>query len=117
MKRDGSPRPATPPTSVVVAFQLSDTGESFGVVARAGVATVFPGRPEDAEATVRLPQRVWIELLLGLTSLGDALLAEGVEAEGDLAEFVRFHRRFSTATAAPRRSRRGRTTFTKGVRQ
>ena len=67
---------------------------------------------------MRLPQRVWIALLLGLTSLGDALLADGVEAEGDLAEFVRFHRRFTTATAEPPRTPRGEEpTFTKGVRQ
>ena len=100
MKRRGLPPAPSASPSVVVAFHLSDTGESFGVVAGAGVATVLPGRPEDADATVRLPQRVWIELLLGVTSLGEALLAEDVEAEGDLAEFVRFHRRFSTATAA-----------------
>ncbi len=87
---------------MVVAFHVSDTGERFRVVARAGVATVLAGGGEDAEATVRLPQRVWIELLLGVTSLGEALLAEDVEAEGDLAEFVRFHRCFSITTATPR---------------
>jgi putative sterol carrier protein len=108
MTRDGSPRPPTPPTGIVVAFQLTDTGESFHVAAREGVATVLPGRPDHADATVRLPQRVWIALLLGLTSPGEALLADGVEAEGDLAEFVRFHRRFTTATAEPPRTpRRG----------
>jgi hypothetical protein len=99
MKSNGSPRPTSPVTRVVVAFELTDTGESFHVAARNGVTTVLPGRPGEADATVRLPQRVWIELLLGLTSLGDALLADGVDAEGDLAEFVRFHRRFTTSTA------------------
>ena len=100
MKQDGSPPPATSPTSVVVAFELTDSDESFHVAARAGVATVFPGSPDGADATVRLPEQVWMALLLGLTSLGEALLAEGVEAEGDLAEFVRFHRRF-TITSKP----------------
>lgn len=101
MKRDGCPPPAPAPTSVVVAFQLTDTDESFHVAAREGVATVFPARPSGAGATVRLPQRVWMALVLGVTSLGEALLADGVEAEGDLAEFVRFHRRFTTATCEP----------------
>jgi alkyl sulfatase BDS1-like metallo-beta-lactamase superfamily hydrolase len=98
-------------SSVVVAFHVSDTGESFRVVVRTGVATVLTGGGEDAEATVRLPQRVWIELLLGVTSLGEAMLAEDVEAEGDLAEFVRFHRCFSITTATPRppQGRGGRT--------
>jgi alkyl sulfatase BDS1-like metallo-beta-lactamase superfamily hydrolase len=100
MKSNGSPRPTSPAPRVVVAFELTDTGESFHVAARNGVTTVLPGRSEHADATVRLPQRLWIELLLGLTSLGDALLADGVDAEGDLAGFVRFHRRFTTATAA-----------------
>jgi hypothetical protein len=99
MKSNGSSRPTSPVTRVVVAFELNDTGETFHVAARDGVATVLPGRPERADATVRLPQRVWIGLLLGVTSLCDALLADGVEAEGDLAEFVRFHRRFTTSNA------------------
>jgi alkyl sulfatase BDS1-like metallo-beta-lactamase superfamily hydrolase len=93
--------PRTPLSSgVVVAFELTDTGESFHVVARRGVTTVASGRLDGAEATVRLPQSTWIALLLGLTSLGDALLADGVEAEGDLATFVRFHRRFHTTSPA-----------------
>jgi hypothetical protein len=90
-----------PSTTVVVAFHITDTGESFHVAAREGAATVFPGRLGGAIATVRLPQRVWFALLLGSISLGEALLADGVEAEGDLAQFVRFHRRFTTATDAP----------------
>ena len=104
-RTDSSPTRATS-TTVVVAFELTDTAESFHVAAREGVATIFPGRSDDAQATVQLPQRVWIALVLGVTSLGEALLAEGVEAAGDLAHFVRFHRRFATAAAAPSRQRR-----------
>jgi alkyl sulfatase BDS1-like metallo-beta-lactamase superfamily hydrolase len=103
MKRRGLPPTPSASSGVVVAFHLSDTGERFRVAARAGVATVLAGGGDDTQATVRLPQRVWIELLLGVTSLGEALLAEDVEAEGDLAEFVRFHRCFSITTATPRR--------------
>lgn len=84
-----------------MAFELTDTGECFHAAARQGVTTVASGRPDGAEAIVRLPQRVWIALLLGLTSLGDALLAEGVDAQGDLATFTRFHRRFNIASPAP----------------
>ena len=87
---------------MVVAFHLTDTDESFHVDAGEGVATVFPGSPEAADATVRLPQQVWLELLLGVTSLGEALLADGVEADGDLARFVSFHRRFTTTVGGNR---------------
>jgi hypothetical protein len=100
MTHGGSPPLITPPISIVVAFLLTDTGDRFHVAAGDGVARVFAGG-YDAGATVRLPQRVWIALLLGLTSLAEALLADGVEAEGDLAEFVRFYRRFTTTTAVP----------------
>lgn len=89
-----------------MAFHLTDSDESFHVIADQGVSRVVPGSPDRADATVQLPQRVWLALLLGLTSLGEALLADGVEAEGDLAKFVRFHRRFATAVS-PRRPRRG----------
>lgn len=102
MKQDRSLPRSSPSSGVVVAFELTDTGERFHVTARHGVTTVASGGPAGVAATVRLPRQVWIALLLGLTSLGDALLAEGVEAEGDLAAFTRFHRRFSTAPLAPR---------------
>jgi putative sterol carrier protein len=101
MKRHDSLRPTAAPKGAVVAFEITDSDECFHVAAREGVATVLAGRPDGADATVRLPHRVWMALLLGLTSPCEALLAEGVEAEGNLAEFVRFHRRFTTAAAGP----------------
>ena len=102
MKQDAFSPTAPARTTVVVAFHLTDTDESFHVDAGEGVATVFPGSPEAADATVRLPQQGWLELLLGVTSLGEALLADGVEADGDLARFVSFHRRFTTTVGGNR---------------
>jgi hypothetical protein len=118
MTRCDSSQLITAPTGAVVAFQLTDTGDRFHVAAGDGVAMVFAGRPDVAGATVRLPQRVWIALLLGLTSLGEALLADGVEAEGDLADFLCFYRCFTTTTAvSPREPRREELLFVNGVEQ
>lgn len=99
MNGDGPTKPAAP-ASVVVVFEIADTGERFHVTAREGVATAFPGGHDGAQATVRLPHLAWMSLLLGVVSLGDVLLLEAVEARGDLAVFVRFHRRFATAHPA-----------------
>lgn len=105
MTQREAPTTAQATTPVIVAFHLTDTGESFHVAAREGLVTVVPADRTGASATVRLPQRVWFGLVLGVTSLGEALLADGVDAAGDLGTFVRFHRRFAT-TGRPRRSRR-----------
>ena len=86
---------------VIVAFHLTDTGESFLVAAREGLVTIVPADQTGASATVHLPLRVWVGLVLGVTSLGDALLADGVDAAGDLGTFVRFHRRFTTTGRPP----------------
>jgi hypothetical protein len=50
MKSNGSSRPTSPVTRVVVAFELNDTGETFHVAARDGVATVLGDAPVSVES-------------------------------------------------------------------
>jgi hypothetical protein len=83
-------------TPAVVVFRITDTGEVFHVEARPGVTTVAAGGPARADAVVALPERLWLELLLGVKGVGEALLEDGLEAAGDLGRFVLFHRRFAT---------------------
>lgn len=95
-------RPADAEAPAVVVFRIIDTGEVFRVEAQSEVTTVAAGAPAPADAVVTLPQRLWLELLLGVKGFGEALLEEGIEAEGDLGRFVLFHRRFATGLAARR---------------
>lgn len=82
----------------VAVFRITDTGEVFRVEARPGVTTVTAGAEFDfeVEIEVELPQRLWLDLLLGVKDVGEALLEDGLEARGDLGRFVLFHRRFAT---------------------
>lgn len=80
-------------------FHVRETGQSYRVAAGPGV-TVATATPDgetvadQAAARIRLPEQVFLGLLLGSTSLAEALLAPELVAEGDLAAFVRFHRLF-----------------------
>ena len=58
-------------TPAVVVFRITDTGEVFHVEARPGVTTVATGGPARADAVVALPERLWLELLLGVKGVGE----------------------------------------------
>lgn len=82
--------------SPAAAGALNARTEGWIAGLRPGITTVTAGAPARAEVEVELPQRLWLELLLGVKDVGEALLEDGLEARGDLGRFVLFHRRFAT---------------------
>jgi alkyl sulfatase BDS1-like metallo-beta-lactamase superfamily hydrolase len=81
-----------------VVFQFSDTGETFIVTVRYGVAEVvaereLPGTPP-ALATVVVNAPTWRRVALGIRSPRDAMTSGAIEVDGSVPDFLRFVRRF-----------------------
>ena len=73
----------------MVGFRFPDTGETYMVHVRRGVAEIQPEFPEKPDIAVTVDSTVWKEIVTGLRNPAVALLTD-VEIEGGTLDLVRF---------------------------
>ncbi|MCP4600118.1 MAG: MBL fold metallo-hydrolase [Proteobacteria bacterium] len=76
-----------------VGFRFPDTGETYMVHVRRGVAEIQPRFPEKPDIAITVDSTVWKEIVTGLRNPAAALLTD-VEVEGGTLDFVRFLKLF-----------------------
>lgn len=77
-------------------FKIRDTRTTYAARLCHGIAELHEGSGETADLVIELDAAVWGEIVLGLTSLGDALRAGRLEVRGDLSHFADLSRAFRT---------------------
>ncbi|MBN2179137.1 MAG: MBL fold metallo-hydrolase [Deltaproteobacteria bacterium] len=74
----------------VVGFRFPDTGDTFTVHVRRGVAEIQPRLPENPDNTVTVNSLVWKEIVAGMRNPALALVKGDVSIEGGTFELVKF---------------------------
>lgn len=74
----------------VVGFRFPDTGQSFTVHVRRGLADIHPGLPERADNTVTVDSVVWKEMAAGIRNPTAAFVTGKVGVDGGTLDLVRF---------------------------
>lgn len=71
-------------------FHFPDTGETYGVHLRRGVAEVQRQAHPNANATLSVDSRVWKEVAAKIRDKADLITAGGASVEGSTIDFMRF---------------------------
>ncbi len=75
---------------VAVGFRFPAEGSEYMVHVRRGVAEIQPRLPRRARLTVTGSSAALLEVMLGLTPMGEALAAGALTLDGEAAELARF---------------------------
>ena len=86
---------------LTIAFQFTDTAQSYGVEVRRGVAQVHETLPPKADATLKLTTQTLNRLIARQTTFPEAMKAGEVKAEGNLAALPKFLSFFDPPSTAP----------------
>lgn len=74
---------------MVAGFRFPDTGETYSVHVRRGVAEIKPGFPARPDIALTVDSMTWKEIASGLRSPGPALIKD-VEKDGGLMKIISF---------------------------
>jgi alkyl sulfatase BDS1-like metallo-beta-lactamase superfamily hydrolase len=74
---------------MIVGFRFPDSGESFTVHVRRGVAEIQPRFPQDPDLSLTVNSKVWKEIIAGLRNPVAALFKD-IEREGGILNLIRF---------------------------
>lgn len=80
-------------------FKILETQTTYTARLRCGVAEIHEetgSAPEEAALIIELGIDVWVEIVLGLTTLADARRAGRLDITGDPEEFLAVSRAFRT---------------------
>ena len=80
----------------VVGFRFPDTGETYTVHVRRGVAELQPHFPENPDITVTVDAFIWKEIAAKMRNPALALLKGDIQIEGGTLDLVGFLRLFET---------------------
>ncbi len=78
----------------VVGFHFPDTGESWTIEVRRGIADVREGLPESPDLRLAVDSVVWREMLCGRRNPATTLASDAVQVEGGVLELLGFLRLF-----------------------
>ena len=74
----------------VVGFRFTDTGETFGVHVRRGIAEITEGFPENPAASIKTETFIWKEILAKRRNPAIAFASGDVEIEGGILDMLSF---------------------------
>lgn len=81
--------------NTVVGFEFTDTGETFGIHIRNGIADVTEGFPESPDASLKTASLVWKEILAKRRNPAVAFASGDVDINGSIIDMLAFLSLFS----------------------
>ncbi|USG62069.1 MBL fold metallo-hydrolase [Sneathiella marina] len=74
----------------IIGFEFTDTGETFGIHVRKGIAEVTDGFPENPEASLKTESLVWKEILAKRRNPAVAFASGDVDINGSIIDMLGF---------------------------
>jgi len=74
----------------VIGFEFTDTGETFGIHVRKGIAEVTDGFPENPDASLKTDSLVWKEILAKRRNPAVAFASGDVDINGSIIDMLAF---------------------------
>ncbi|MEH6525878.1 MAG: alkyl sulfatase dimerization domain-containing protein [Sneathiella sp.] len=74
----------------VIGFEFTDTGETFGIHVRKGIAEVTTGFPENLDASLKTDSLVWKEILAKRRNPAVAFASGDVDINGSIIDMLAF---------------------------
>ena len=79
---------------ITVGFNMSDTGEKFGIIIRNNIAEIVDYVPENAEIIVTVETSTWKGLIMGITDAKSAITSGKLSVSGNYLKFIQFSTMF-----------------------
>lgn len=79
---------------ITVGFNMSDTGEKFGIIIRNNIAEIVDYVPENAEIIVTVETSTWKGIIVGITDAKSAIASGKLSVSGNYLKFIQFSTMF-----------------------